>query len=69
MMDEEDTKRRALAACDERTKEAIKRLAEPLAELSRIAHEEIEIDRSDKDQEYPEFDRICWLGIVANTLP
>jgi hypothetical protein len=65
----EDAKQRALAVLDERGKEAIKRLAEPLAELSRAAHERAEIDHSDQDEDYPEFDRVHWLGIVANALP
>ena len=66
---DEERRLRALAALDERAKEAIKRLAEPLAELSRIAHKQAEIDRADQDEDYPEFDRVHWLGIIANTLP
>jgi hypothetical protein len=66
---DEKQKLRAMGILDERTKDAIKRLAEPLAELSRVAHETADIERSDKTDEYPEFDRVHWLGIVANALP
>jgi hypothetical protein len=66
---DEKQKEHALEILDERTKDAIKRLAEPLAELSRVAHETGEIERSDKTEEYPEFDRVHWLGIVVNALP
>jgi hypothetical protein len=66
---DENAKLRALATLDDRAKQVIEQLIEPLAELSRIGNEHLEIAKDDADEVYLEFDRVYWLGAVVDALP